>query len=343
MFLGSVLADDYGIGDDYHILTGDFSYYYDKGIIKANLSDKEFNSIPWAMRDAGDPAFITDLLRRFAYREGELGYAFGLGSYEMAKRWGAPSLDVMLQERSMGKAVAWNEASWFAPHHFEGQQVGFILNSMYNRDPCMHEQTHFNEFTPEIDKAVMAAVKGVDSGDAVETRWRAHADQRRQDQAGGPPVRRRRPAQLAVHAATAVAAPFFSPLKERGYRGDSGMDAREYSAITGDVKTEAQFVDTGLRIFNLMRALSIKFYGTKDMRSGHDKFPESGFNHKDWKGKPAFTTGCDRLDKADMEKALDMYYAAMGWDVATGAPTRATYEKYGLKYVADELAAKGLL
>ena len=43
-----------------------------------------------------------------------------------------------------------------------------------------------------------------------------------------------------------------------------------------------------------------------------------------------------------MEKSLDMYDAAMGWD-KDGAPTRATYQKLGLGYVADELAKLNLL
>jgi aldehyde:ferredoxin oxidoreductase len=84
--------------------------------------------------------------------------------------------------------------------------------------------------------------------------------------------------------------------------------------------------------------------GTKNMRDGHDVFPESGFNHKDWGTPPKlpFTPGSQRMDRTDMNNARDMYYAAMGWD-AEGAPTRATYDRLGLSDVADELAADGLL
>ena len=34
---------------------------------------------------------------------------------------------------------------------------------------------------------------------------------------------------------------------------------------------------------------------------------------------------------------VDNYYRLRGWDLKTGWPTRETYEKYGLKDVADEL------
>lgn len=53
--------------------------------------------------------------------------------------------------------------------------------------------------------------------------------------------------------------------------------------------------------------------------------------------------GTIKMDRADMQKALDMFYEAFGWDIQTGAPTRATLNKFGLGFVADRLAAKGLL
>ena len=232
VFLGSVLADDYGLGDDYHILTGDFCYYKDSGLLQSVLSPAEYNSIKWADRAAGNPEFIRDLLRRLAYREGELGYAFGLGSYEMAKRWNAPPLSQMLQERPYGKAVAWNETTWFAPHHFEGQQVGFLLQSMYNRDPCMHEQTHYNEFTDEIDRAAMAAVGYVESGDAIDGSTKTPINDAKIRLA----VRLSADGVLhnSLNTCNRGGGSWFSPLKERGYKGDSSLDSKEYSMVTGD-------------------------------------------------------------------------------------------------------------
>jgi aldehyde:ferredoxin oxidoreductase len=44
-----------------------------------------------------------------------------------------------------------------------------------------------------------------------------------------------------------------------------------------------------------------------------------------------------------MELAKDMFYEELGWDKATGAPTRATLDKLGMGYVADEFAKTGLL
>jgi hypothetical protein len=38
-----------------------------------------------------------------------------------------------------------------------------------------------------------------------------------------------------------------------------------------------------------------------------------------------------------------MFYAQMGYDKATGAPTRATLEKLNMKDVADDLGKRNLL
>jgi len=48
-----------------------------------------------------------------------------------------------------------------------------------------------------------------------------------------------------------------------------------------------------------------------------------------------------KLDKAKFEKMKDKYYKLRGWNVETGIPTRETYEKLGLKDIADELERLG--
>ncbi len=44
----------------------------------------------------------------------------------------------------------------------------------------------------------------------------------------------------------------------------------------------------------------------------------------------------------ELDSMLDEYYAARGWDVTTGLPTRARLEKLGLDHAANELAAMGI-
>jgi len=56
-----------------------------------------------------------------------------------------------------------------------------------------------------------------------------------------------------------------------------------------------------------------------------------------------FTPGVSKMERADMELAKDLFYQQLGWDQKTGAPTRETLGKLGLKDVADGLAKMSLL
>ena len=366
-FMGSILQDDYGIGDDYHILTGDFAYYSSafKGITKANLPAAEYNSINWAAQASGDPAFMTDILKRFAFRIGELGYAHGLGSKAWWKRWGGPEkfpYALMQQERAFGKAICWNETTWFAPHHFEGQQTGSIINSMYNRDPCMHEQTHINGTgVAAVDAAVWDQIPDV-NGNPI---GHAACD----PNSNTLPWNASKTALTVRLAAEGVlnnslcqcnrggaVATWFSPLAERGYLGDSHLLADEYSMVTGDKQTESQFLHTGLRIFTLLRALTIRGMGTTNMIqynaapangltffTGHDAFPDAMFNNPTfWGSKTALTGTSQRQDPADMNTAVQAFYTAMNWS-STGAPRKQAYLDLGMNDVASEMETLGLL
>jgi aldehyde:ferredoxin oxidoreductase len=64
---------------------------------------------------------------------------------------------------------------------------------------------------------------------------------------------------------------------------------------------------------------------------------------EDRTGKPAFSKGTIRMDRKDIDTAMDLFYGEMAWDTATGAPTRAAYARAGLSDVAQTLGEKGLL
>jgi len=132
-----------------------------------------------------------------------------------------------------------------------------------------------------------------------------------------------------------------SPLKERKYRGDTALEAKFYSLVTGDRKTEAQLDKDAERVVTLLRALTVRSMGTTDMRNQHD-------NTNEWitkadKDKPQFTSGTIQMEKADLELGRTMVYKQFGWDEKTGAPTKATLVALGMADVAQQLGAKGLL
>jgi aldehyde:ferredoxin oxidoreductase len=126
-----------------------------------------------------------------------------------------------------------------------------------------------------------------------------------------------------------------SPLKSRSYRGDKDIEAKFFTAVTGESVTRADMEKTGLRILTLFRALTALHMNEKDQRNKHDIMPEWAFHPH---GASSAT-----LDRADWEVAKDMLYAEFGWDRATGLPTAATYNALGLGDVAATMAAAGLM
>jgi aldehyde:ferredoxin oxidoreductase len=49
------------------------------------------------------------------------------------------------------------------------------------------------------------------------------------------------------------------------------------------------------------------------------------------------------MERNDAQTAIDLFYEAMGWDKATGAPTIEAYRRAGLDEVAGELSKRKLL
>ncbi|MGE5508990.1 MAG: aldehyde ferredoxin oxidoreductase [Chitinophagales bacterium] len=333
--LGTHMADDLGVWDSYNLLERTFQYAYYKGIIKANVPEKEYNSIAWDKYEKGDPEFLIDFYRRIAYRTGEFGKMFGESIGYLVEKWKFP------EDYFDDHYVVWWKMGHPKHHSSEDAgQVGVLINLMYNRDSQCH--SHCNIFRNGLPikqkKAVMAKIFG--SPDVIDDlkNWTPMNPYKAKFAAWSL-------FRKELHDSLTLCNwmwPFaFSPLKERNYEGDTSLESKLYSIVTGDQKTEKELDEVAERIFNLHRALTIRDMGTKDMRKEHDTVPEWVFDEP--KDKAPFTPGHDKMDRADIELAKDLFYKELGWDVATGAPTRATYERLGMKEVADKLAALHLL
>jgi aldehyde:ferredoxin oxidoreductase len=86
------------------------------------------------------------------------------------------------------------------------------------------------------------------------------------------------------------------------------------------------------RIYALIRAFWVREYGQGWSRM-MDYPPKRWFTEPITKGPYKGAT----LDKTKFDKLLDMYYAKRGWD-SRGIPTKSTFEKLGLKDVAEQLS-----
>ena len=136
-----------------------------------------------------------------------------------------------------------------------------------------------------------------------------------------------------------------SPSKARNYVGDLELEAKFMAAVTGEPYTRESLEFDAERISQMLRVMTaISFhihYGATELRNTHDAIPAWMFD-KEPDFQP-FEQGTIKMDRADMELAKDYFYEEMGWDIATGIPTRETLEKFDLKEMADDLEARGIL
>ena len=128
-----------------------------------------------------------------------------------------------------------------------------------------------------------------------------------------------------------------SPRKERGYVGDLTMESRYYSLATGDTKDMMALDAQAERFYTMQRALTIRSYGTADLRHVHDALPW-------WMDRTNFpgagATNNANTTPADWDLALDLFYTQFGYDLATGAPTQATLLALGMPEVVAGLNAQ---
>lgn len=333
--LGSRLADDYGIWSNYGQLPKDFRYLYQTGKFKEILPAEEYNSIKWDLLEKGDPAWMLEYYPRLASADGEFGHLLD-GSSEIAKRWN------LGQEYWDDKNVGiWSKMAYSKHHSNEaGAQVGTLVNVMFNRDANSH--THMNFIGAglpiELLKEIAAEIWG--SGDALDAPMNYTPMNEYKAKFAKWSIDRNM-LHDSITLCNWVWPMAVSPMKSRGYRGDTALESKFYSLATGIETSEKDLDFMAERITHLHRALTIKNMNTIDMRNAHDTIPAWVFD-VDPDMKP-FTEGTIKLDRDDMQLALTMLYREYGWDEKTGAPTRETLEKFNLKDIADELDRLNLL
>ena len=132
-----------------------------------------------------------------------------------------------------------------------------------------------------------------------------------------------------------------SPSKSRDYRGDLDLEAKFYTAVTGEEMTRDELYKRAASVMTLQRANTVRGMGTNDMRNEHDTITEWVFT-KITQIQP-FTAGTDKMEREDFQTALGMVYREFGWDEQKGCPTAACLDDYGMADVKDELQSLGLL
>jgi aldehyde:ferredoxin oxidoreductase len=100
-------------------------------------------------------------------------------------------------------------------------------------------------------------------------------------------------------------------------------------AITGLAFTPEEIEKAGERINNLAKAFNVR----EGFKREDDTLPERLMTEP----LKAGASKGQVISKEDLKNMLDEYYAARGWDIRTGTPTRERLTELGLGYVADAM------
>jgi aldehyde:ferredoxin oxidoreductase len=334
--LGAALADDYGVWGDYCQIARDFFYAHKAGLWKKYLDAKEYDAIPWKLLDDKNPAFLLELYKRWAYKDGKLGEIIADGPEFWENAW--PEIKEYHNKDSLSQCVRLGIAKHHSAEDFG--QVGMLTNLPYNRDGQNHTHINFSASGLPLNILKDIGKELFGTPDAVEAR----NDYKPMNEGK---------AKYAVMACLYkelhdsltmcnwTQPLWVSPQKSKNYRGDPDAEAKFYSAVTGFKVTKDELENTAQRIFTMHRALTVRYMNEKDMRTKHDVINDWNFDYP--KDAKALTPGNYKMDRADMDVARDMFYEKSGWDKKTGVPTKATLDKLGLGYVADELGKNNLL
>ncbi|MBL8967945.1 MAG: aldehyde ferredoxin oxidoreductase [Spirochaetaceae bacterium] len=338
--IGAKLADDYGVWCNYGQIGRDLQYAYETGLLKKVLPADEYASIPWEKLEKGDATFLIDFYERVAFKKGEFSHIAD-GTYWLAERW------KFGDDFWNGKVYKVWSRQGFPVHHSNeaGGQVGALISCFSNRDAQNHSHMNFigSKLPIALQKEIAGEIFG--SPDALD----APSDYKPMNEYKARFVKWSLGRSMLHNSLTVCNWMWpmsVSPLKERKYRGDTGLEAKFYSLATGIQLSEKELDEAAARCFTLFRAITQRQMGQKDLRVAHDQTTEwvtHAEKGKDGKEIPQFTKGTIAMEEKDMELGRTLVYREFGWDEKTGAPTRACLEKYGMADVAQDLASRGLL
>lgn len=339
---GSYLLDDYGLWCNYGSISRDFGYCWKKGYTKANLSEEEYNSIPWNLMTDGDPRWLDFIIDAISTKKGEIS-RFGEGTLGLMKAWNIPASFLDEVNNTYNQNVGHNGY----PKHHSAEDVwqsGLLYNVMYNRDCMVHVGTNFVRSGSPYNEVIKPVVEGYFGEGATDAPKAYTPINEAKIRLAKWCFNEKQWSDMAT-LCDWVWPMTLSSSPERRYVGDIEVDADFMTAVTGETWSQEDVLFAAERVSQMLRvmtAISFKINeGTDNLRKTHDVFSDWVFDKEpDFK---AFEEGTVKMDREDMDKALTMFYEEMGWDIETGIPTRATLEKFGLGDMADKLVEYGIL
>ncbi|MDD2777503.1 MAG: aldehyde ferredoxin oxidoreductase N-terminal domain-containing protein [Methanocellales archaeon] len=287
------------------------------GVINSKDSGIDFDK--WPGRD-----FIVPLLDSITYRKG-FGDTLAEGVPRAAEKLGV--LDSLLTEEARAGA-GYGGHGMSAHYDPRDYAVSALLWAMDDRDPYHDKHSHIalvHWSGLDLDEQKVVAEYAYYSGEAAQ----AMGDSKYSSAEALAAIldQDRASTKSALGLCDYVYPIICSPLEERKYIGDTSVESKLFSAVTGIDVTEADMLKAGERISNLQRAVMIR----DGRRRKDDTIPDYFFEQPAAWGSPP-------LDRDKWEQMKDEYYRLRGWDIQTGIPTKAKMEELGLGDVYEQIA-----
>lgn len=333
--------DDLGLWCNYAQLWRDIGHCIKDGVFERVLPPKEKEKYDWQRIYKHDPTIMVELLNHIAQNNSEIAHV-AWGPYHWTKRWH----DEGWFDAQPSQLI--NYRGWPVHHATECfGQVGGVYNMFFNRDDMIHSAVNFQGcgLPFSLKQDIAAEVWG--GKDAID-----------QDKNYTPMNDHK--ANLAwwsvvtnvLHDSLTLCnwtwPMTMSPTKARNYRGDLDLEAKFFTAVTGQEITTDELYRAGERIITLQRANTVRgmtrkdgSYGNNDLRTEHDTMTNWPFDMDP--DKAPFSPGTIKMEHNDFQDALGRVYDKFTWDHEKGCPTAACLDAHDMDDVKKELAKQGLL
>lgn len=269
--------------------------------------------------DLDNPEFIKKFMHDMCCREG-IGNIFAEG---MARAM-----------RILGKEK-YGDAPYHGRYTFSGENLPIPMSHEAGWGQCTHWQGRGFQSCPKFEWLVYNVLCMVDTRDAVGSShfhdWVEDYYQYQDD-----------PAHSAHLAKTAARTACESEMKDSIIT----CDWRTPNPLWPDMETELFSIATGIDdvtredIINVCEASRLLYRAILMRGWNRDRALEIVEEYPMMQYPDPWGETCSWDDWNDF---VDLFYKENGWDLQTGWPTRSTWEKYGLKDVADEMELLGKL
>lgn len=299
---------------------------YQRGIITKD--DTDGLDLTW-----GNESAVMELLKKIAYRDG-IGDVLAEGSAIAAKKIGkgAEKYTVLIKnkelqyydprtgnyDKNLGMIVAPRGDDLNTTHGLVWGRPGWSVSAGWSEEKYLKWFIDWLDMFADVKEKIFGSPPRVEAiqsrstvGKAAITKWFGEITS---------VFNSIDTCLFAGNTYTAIGPTHFSKL---------------YSACTGYNLTPREIMKAGERIYNMMRAFSVR----EGFSRADDDWPSRLYDEPIADGPLKGT----KLSREDVTKMLDEYYDLMGWDKRTGLQTKRKLIELELQDVANDLEARDLL